>query len=79
MAEKTTTVVVFMRNGFSDKDLQRILRLSAPSKASQAINPALDKLARCWLASPDVTLRMIQDRADSLRQQPDAPLTPQRL
>jgi hypothetical protein len=63
----TTTVVVFtMRTGWSDELAQPILRVKHTRKVSQALRPALVKIARLWRIDATRTVRDIMDTLDQL-------------
>lgn len=53
-----TTVVVFMRIGWSDKQAAIVLGISE-SKVSQALTPAVEKFAKLWLANPTNTMHLL--------------------
>lgn len=58
-----------MRAGWSDKEAQPVLCLSSVSKTSQALTPAIDKIARLWRANPTKTMQTILAAVDAQNQE----------
>ena len=65
-----TTVVVSMRAGWSDKDAGVVLGVATP-KVSQALVPALTKVARLMRVDAMATMKALLETADDLD-----PMTP---
>jgi len=59
---------VRMRNHLLLKQIAAAINVSE-CRAGQAIDPAIDKVSRLYIAYPEPTLRMILDRAEELRQE----------
>lgn len=48
-----------MNVGWSTKRAAEVLNLSSPTKVSQSLNPAVEKIARLWRADATATVEMI--------------------
>lgn len=59
-----------MRQGWTDKEAAIVLGV-APTKVSQALTPALRKVALLMAANPLATLRAIMEAMDDLRGEQD--------
>ena len=59
-----------MREGWSDKEAARVLDVH-PAKVSQALTPALLKIARLWQADPTATMTMLLAVVRELHAQED--------
>lgn len=71
-------MVTLGKHGFSVKESQRILDLKSPTKVSQAMNPAWEKVAKHWLADPKRTLLTLLMYADELTPMPDVEIEARR-
>lgn len=54
-----------MRIGWSNRDASAVLGVAEP-KVSQALQPAITKIARLWRCDPNRTLRLILAAVDDL-------------
>lgn len=48
------------------KEIASVIQVSE-RRAGNAIDPAIDKIARLYLAFPEPTLRLIMDKAEEIR------------
>ena len=55
-----------MRIGFSVKELSKILGISS-NNMKNAIDPAMEKLARLWMRNPTKTMEFLLDTVNTLR------------
>lgn len=58
--------MVVMRPHLLLKEIAAVIQVSE-RRAGQAIDPAIEKMARLYLAYPEQTLRLIMDRAQEMR------------
>lgn len=62
------------REGWTVKEIAAVLDVS-PSKVSQALNPAMEKVARLFRADPAKTMRDLLEAMDKLEPMTDTELT----
>lgn len=65
------------RRGWSDKNAALVLGIASPSKMSQALTPALVKIAKLWRADPTLTMQAILEAVERLDDL--APMSPDEL
>lgn len=58
-----------MRTHWTDKEAAPVLGLRNPAKVSQAMRPALEKIARLWAADATRTMSAILEEVSRLERQ----------
>ena len=71
-------MVTLGKHGFSVKESQTILDLKSPTKVSQAMNPAWEKVAKHWMADPKRNILTLLMFVDQLTPMPEAEIEARR-